>query len=198
MSQQMQIVPIEGRRLILGFDGGCMTCSGLAERIKEQVGDKLEILSLHDPQVEQWRKNALGSDAPWAPTLIEIKGLKVKAWTGWQLGINLSRSLGPISTWRIMQALGEMSAAPSIENSAIIDKLPGKAAEAVMGMSRRQFLKGIGGAAVAMSVLSATALAPRAEALEDWQLPKFVKSRQLRGTRLRDYCNRVAKRSDCG
>lgn len=198
MSQETQIVPIVGRRLVLGFDGGCMVCSGLAERIKEQVGDKLELLSLHDPQVEQWRKNALGSEAPWAPTLIEVKGLKVNAWTGWKLGAKLSGFLGPLATWRIMQALGEMSAAPSIENSAIVNKLPGKAAEAVVGMSRGQFLKGVGGAAVAMSVLSATTLAPRAEALEDWQLPRFTKSRQLRGTRLRDYCNRIAKRADCG
>lgn len=38
-----------GRRLVLGFDAGCMACSELAKRIEEQVGDRLDIRSLSDP-----------------------------------------------------------------------------------------------------------------------------------------------------
>ena len=38
-----------GRKLVLGFDAGCATCSDLAKRIEEAVGDKLEIRSLRDP-----------------------------------------------------------------------------------------------------------------------------------------------------
>lgn len=195
MSHSTQIVPIEGRRLVLGFDGGCMTCSALAERIKEQADGKLEVLSLRDPQVTGWRRRAFGKDALWVPTLIEVKGLKVNAWTGWRLGVQLSRFLGPVATWRVMQALGEVSAVPRIEGSAIVEKLPGKA---VVGMSRGKFLKGAAGAAVAMSVLSGFGpLARRAEALEPWQYPRSVDFRQLRGTVLRDYCNRIARRASC-
>lgn len=40
------------RRLVLGFDAGCMTCSGLAKSIEEAVGDRLEIRSLTDPMME--------------------------------------------------------------------------------------------------------------------------------------------------
>ena len=48
------------KRLVLGYDGGCCTCSGMAERIKERVGDKLEVMSLRNPQVQEWREKALG------------------------------------------------------------------------------------------------------------------------------------------
>jgi len=39
----------EARRLVLGVDAGCLTCSQLARRIGEQVGDRLEIRGLRDP-----------------------------------------------------------------------------------------------------------------------------------------------------
>lgn len=71
------------RKLVLGFDGGCATCSDLAERISQRVGDKLEVRSLHHPQVEHWRERAFGKDAPWTPTLFEVGGVgEVRAWTG--------------------------------------------------------------------------------------------------------------------
>lgn len=41
-----------GRKLVLGFNAGCMTCSGLSKKIEEAVGDRLEVRSLHEPQVE--------------------------------------------------------------------------------------------------------------------------------------------------
>jgi hypothetical protein len=47
-------------RLILGFDAGCMACSELAERVEEYAGDKLEVMSLHAPRMQRWRKDALG------------------------------------------------------------------------------------------------------------------------------------------
>jgi hypothetical protein len=64
----------------------------MVERIKERVGDKLEVMSLRDPQVQEWREKALGQDAPWAPTLFEVNGSEVRAWTGWWMGAQLSAS----------------------------------------------------------------------------------------------------------
>lgn len=130
-------------KLILGFDGGCMTCSDLAKRIEEKVGDKLEIRSLHDPQMENWREQTLGEDAPWAPTLVEVGGVRgAQAWTGAGMAVRLGRALGLVSTWRVLQALGELNAPKNapIEVSAL---RTGKG-----GMSRGQFLKGMGGAAL--------------------------------------------------
>jgi hypothetical protein len=133
------------KRLVLGFDGGCYACGELARRIEDRLAGKLEILSLHEPQAEEWRKKALGEDAPLVPTLFEVRGPEVRAWTGWRLGASLARFLGPVATWRVMQALGEISKAEGTP-----------AVGAATGLTRGQFLKGLGGAAVAMSVLSNT------------------------------------------
>ena len=135
-------------RLVLGFDGGCGTCFELAKRIDREVGDKLEVQNLRDERVMTWREETLGKDAPWAPTLFEVSGRGVRAWTGWRMGIVLSRSLGASGTWRVMKALGEMNTPREIK-----DSIPSRVAAR---MSRGQFLKGVGGTALAFSVLSAT------------------------------------------
>ena len=136
------------RKLVLGFDAGCLTCSELAKRIEERVGDKIEVLSLNDPLMQHWRKEAFGDAAPWAPTLVELDGGSVRAWTGVRMGVRLSRALGPLATWRVMQVLGEVNADLELADSA--------AAKAMTELSRGQFLKGAGGAAVALSILVGT------------------------------------------
>ena len=144
------------RRLVLGFDARCMTCNGLAQRIEEAVGDRLEIRSLNDPMMRHWRRQALGENAPWAPTLIEVNGSVVRAWTGVRMGAHLAHKLGPAVTWRLAKILGEMRKEGSAERSPYY------------GLSRSQFLKGVG-AVVGMSVLSGTgSFAGPATAQEHW------------------------------
>lgn len=135
------------RKLVLGFDGGCMTCSNLAERIRDAVGDNLEIRSLHDPQVEHWRKRILGENAPWTPTLIEVKGTEVKAWTGIRMGIHLGYALGFVASWRVMRVLGDFNASRRPQELHT-------STGAIHSVTRGQFLKGLGGATVALSLLS--------------------------------------------
>ncbi len=99
------------KKLVLGFDAGCLTCSELARRIEERVGGTLEVRSLHDPQVGHWRERALGTRAPWAPTLFEVGGIRgVRAWTGPRMALRLALVLGPASTYGIIRTLGEVSA----------------------------------------------------------------------------------------
>ena len=69
----------DGRRLALGFDAGCMTCSELALRIEDRVGYRVEVRSLNDPMMDRWRGEIFGEDAPWAPTLVKLDGGPVKA-----------------------------------------------------------------------------------------------------------------------
>jgi len=160
---------VDGRRLVLGFDAGCITCSGLAKRIEEAVGDSLEIRSLTDPTMEHWRDQALGEDAPWAPTLVEINGNVIRAWTGVRMGAHLARRLGPAATWRVAKILGEIKG----------DRATGH--PPYSGLSRTQFLKGLGGAIVGVSMLSGTgSLAASAVAEEHWlsQL-SFASSKEL-------------------
>lgn len=162
--------------LVLGFDAGCFACNNLAKRIEEAVGEKIEVRSLHDPQMEYWRKQALGANASWAPTLVEVKHGKTNAWTGTRMGIRLSRSLGPMATWRVMQVLGEVGAEGASEEDSLASK-------AVAGMSRGRFLKGVGGAVVAMSMVTGVgSLAKPAEAVEK-NKSLYVRSRQISGRR---------------
>lgn len=145
------------RRLVLGFDAGCMTCSGLAKRIEETAGGRLEVRSLKDPMMDRWRGEALGGDAPWSPTLVELDGGTVRAWTGVRMGAYLARRLGPAATWRVAKILGETKKEGGAERSPY------------SGLSRSQFLKGVGGAVVGMSMLSGkgSSAAPAA-AQEHW------------------------------
>lgn len=144
MQPSDQTLPDKGKRLVLGFDAGCMACSQLAEKIEEAVGEKLETASLADPRMTEWRRQALGEDAPWAPTLVEVADGEVRAWIGIMMGARLVRKLGPAATLKVVRVLGEIgdsSRARPASQSAF---------------SRSQFLKGLGGAVVGMSVLSGT------------------------------------------
>ena len=137
-----------GRRLVLGFDAGCMTCSELAKRIEEAVGDKLQVRNLHDPYMEHWREQALGDDAPWTPTLVEVGSDTVRAWTGRRMGLVLASKLGLLATWHIMQVLGETRLRPTGTEST----------GTANGLSRGQFLKGISGTVLTFGLFSGSAL----------------------------------------
>lgn len=123
-------------RLVLGLDAGRSTCSSLAARIEERVSNKLCVRSLRDSEVQEWREQALGDDNRWTPTLFEVEDGRVRAWSGWRMGWVLSRAVGPAVTWQVMQALGEVGAAPEIEESALDERLPENAEEAVLGIDR--------------------------------------------------------------
>lgn len=173
------------KRLVLGFDGGCGTCLELAKKIDEQVGDRLEVQNLRDPQLVGWRSQALGEDAPWAPTLFEVKGEKIRAWTGKRMGAKLTRFLGPVATWKVMQVLGEMGA-PAVTGESLTGKV-------AAGMSRGRFLKGVGGAMVAFSVLSGFEAGP-AQAVSGG--PRVRSSEEITDTDLIDMARRHAAKPD--
>jgi hypothetical protein len=171
------------RRLVLGFDAGCMTCSELASRIEERAGNKIEVLSLDDPFMARWREQALGKDAPWVPTLVEVEGDEIRAWTGVRMGARLSRALGPLATWRVMQVLGEAN-----DDLELVDSV---AARAASGLTRGQFLKGVGGAAVAVSILRGTGKRP---APAEAAVPARVE--EIAGSELVGIARKMAERKD--
>lgn len=172
----------KNRDLILGFDAGCFTCSDLGRRIEERVGDKLAVRNLNDPELLAWREQAFGRDAKWAPTLFEIGDGKVRAWTGWKMGATLTRKIGAAATWQVMQALGEVGVAP---------------AEGIESMSRGQFLKGIGGAAMALSVLSGTGLLT-IPTVANAQSPEVVSKRRITGNELQRVARQASLSEDVG
>ncbi|BBL80441.1 hypothetical protein RxyAA322_22950 [Rubrobacter xylanophilus] len=178
---------MRGRRLVLGYDGGCGACSALAQRIEEAVGERLEVRSLYDPQVEHWREEALGKDAPWAPTLIEVSGDKARAWTGVWMGAALARRLGPAATWRVMQALGELGGSSRTSEFA---------AQPAGGLTRGQFLKGVGGAAVGMSLLFGTSKLASLASATTTEMPKSLGYEEIMGEGLIGAARAMVHRQD--
>jgi hypothetical protein len=80
------------------------------------------------------------------PTIFEVSGESVEAWTGWRMGAHLARLIGTAATWRVMQVLGEYNAVPTPQTGGV--------ARVTDRFSRARFLKGVAGAIIAVSVLS--------------------------------------------
>jgi hypothetical protein len=125
------------------FDSGCSLCTELAEQIETLSEGKLAVRSLRDPQVQVWRTEALGPDAPWAPTLLAVEGEQVRGWTGFPMAGQLLWLLGPRKSWQVLQLLQEIS----------------QPTEIIPNSSRRRFLKSLGAASFGMFVLSGKKLA---------------------------------------
>ncbi|MBT2535094.1 hypothetical protein [Arthrobacter sp. ISL-69] len=134
---------LAAKRLILGFDAGCMTCSRIAEDAAAASGGKLEVMNLSSPEMVQWRTQALGATPPWKPTLVELAGTVTSVRTGPAIGLALIRNLGTVGSWAVLQAIG---------------KLRQKSGEATrgpeLGPSRSAFLRGLTGAALGVSILA--------------------------------------------
>ncbi|MEZ0071025.1 bacteriocin fulvocin C-related protein [Planotetraspora sp. GP83] len=142
---------------VLAFDASCGQCRQISGVVAEASKGRLEVLPLADPQVTQWREQALGEGARWAPTLINVQGSRVRAWTGISMGLRLARRLGIRPTIRVVQALGDQREA--------VKRQAG-------GMGRARFLRLMGGVGVAAGLVLAgksPALAASArEVADEW------------------------------
>ena len=99
--------------LYLGYDSSCSTCRPLAHQVRQDVkeggGEDFDIIALNDTAMARWRHDALGPDAPWAPTLVEVteQGC-TQGWTGLALGWALVRRVGIAMTVRLATHLGQL------------------------------------------------------------------------------------------
>lgn len=71
--EQTGAKPEGKRKLVLGFDAGCLTCSELAKRIEERVGDKIEVRSLKDPMMRIGARRASGRPRLGLPHASRLK-----------------------------------------------------------------------------------------------------------------------------
>lgn len=133
-------------RWILAFNASCGTCQAISERVAQACDGKLEMLPLTDSNVEQWREQTLGPQAPWVPTLLRItlQGTEVRAWTGPAMGTRLVHLLGLRSTMRVLASLEWLRRGEEEHLSKQIDR-------GVIG--RAQFLRLCVGGAVAASLI---------------------------------------------
>ncbi|QBD74800.1 hypothetical protein EPA93_01835 [Ktedonosporobacter rubrisoli] len=133
-------------RWVLAFNASCGTCRAISERVAQACDGKLEVLPLTDSKVEEWREQALGPQAPWAPTLLRVseQDSQVQAWTGPAMGIWLVRRLGLKSTMRVLAALERLRRGEE-------EQLAKPVNEGVIG--RAQFLKLCAGGVVAAGLI---------------------------------------------
>ncbi len=111
------------------FDSGCSLCTELAHAIENETDGRLKARSLREPEV----KALLDRARPgwrWEPTLLEVEGDRVRAFTGLTMRARLLTRLGLKRTWRIAKLVRQTDV-PLIS----------------VGLGRRQFLKLLGGSA---------------------------------------------------
>ena len=94
--------------LVLAFDADCHRCRAVAAAVARREPD-LDVLPLRDYRVAEWRAGALGTGAPWAPTLLAVDEDdgedRVRAWTGAAVVVGLATRLGPVRAARLTPAL---------------------------------------------------------------------------------------------
>jgi hypothetical protein len=119
-------------RWVLAFDASCRTCRRISAAVRQACEGELEVLPLAQPDVEQWRAQALGPNPPWAPTLLRIEPDDLRGWTGPAMAVRLTRLMGLRPTVRVLRALGDLARA-------------GVDGERRGGLSRASFLRlGVG------------------------------------------------------
>jgi len=128
----------DNTRWVLGFDGGCLSCTDMARQIEILSGGRLTARSLRDPEVAEWRRRTLGEQGPWTPMLFSVSGTRVRAWRGSGMALRLTRLLGPASMGRIAFLLGKR----------------GAAFEPAPNPARRQFVRTAAGAALGLALLA--------------------------------------------
>lgn len=136
---------------ILGFDGGCTRCIGMAQKVETISKGKISTISLYHPQAQTWRAETVGFNAPWVPTLFEVKGEKVKAWTGLEMTLQFVKLLGVVQSWKVIRAIGQVD--QSLQSSSQPE--------------RRNFLKAFFGGLAATVVIASGGRSIANPALDD-------------------------------
>ncbi len=88
--------------------------------------------SLADPRITELRAEALGENAPWAPTLLAVDGDRVRAWTGPRLSWRMARLLGLRRSAHVARSLSRAEAVVSPDRRHLIEAVPGVAVAAFL------------------------------------------------------------------
>lgn len=127
------------------YDGGCSTCSSLAQSIQDAAGSKLQTINIREDKAKALLDRAHPNGWRFAPYLVAVRGGEIRAWTGAGLAVRLGLLLGPRKAWKIRSLARQRGAMPA----------PGV-------NPRRNFLK-LSGAVAAMAA-SYLALRPASKA----------------------------------
>jgi hypothetical protein len=119
------------REWILSFDAGCSACRDIASIVQREAGTAIAVRNLLDPDVRWHRARALGTGAPWRPTLIELDGPQARAWTGPAMSARVTMRIGLRRALRVAHAI-QREVVPDTEKSALLRLAPWVAAGAFL------------------------------------------------------------------
>lgn len=89
------------------FDSGCAACTKLARAIEHDTEGWLAARSLHEPEIQALLDRARPGWR-WEPTLLEVDGDQVRAFTGLALRARLVAGLGPRRAWRVARLVRQV------------------------------------------------------------------------------------------
>lgn len=91
----------------LGYDASCGQCSEIATVLHSELGDRVTVMPLRSDSMQNWRRELLGDNAKWGPTLVTVKnGEPVRGKVGWKMGPALTKSLGVVAALRALSVIG--------------------------------------------------------------------------------------------
>jgi methylamine dehydrogenase accessory protein MauD len=86
------------------FDSGCAQCSDVAEEIENASDHKLRGKSLYAPEAKQWLDRARPG-WKFEPTLVEVDGDHVRAYTGMAMRAHMVTFLNPVQLLKIARVV---------------------------------------------------------------------------------------------
>lgn len=86
------------------FDSGCAQCSDVAAEIEKASDHKLRGKSLYAPEAKQWLDRARPG-WKFEPTLVELDGAHVRAFTGMAMRTHLLTFLNPLQLLRVARVV---------------------------------------------------------------------------------------------
>ena len=110
----------------LAYNARCPTCVQLAGIIHDAIGNKLIPIGLDSDLAKQLLDQAYPNGWAFAPHLISVKADRVRAWTGFQLMIQLGCLLGYRQTRRVLTVARQLRVpivAPSFMMIALLSML---------------------------------------------------------------------------
>lgn len=91
------------RRFIL-YDSGCAQCDDLAAKIEKASGGALVSMSLYAQEAKQWLDRAR-PNWKFEPTLLEVEGEHMRAYTGMSMRAHLLTFLNPVQLMRVARVV---------------------------------------------------------------------------------------------
>lgn len=105
---------------ILAFDASCGRCRRISKAVARVAGERLKVLPLTHPDVTGWRRQGLGKNPPWAPTLLRVSPTGVvRGWAGMAIIVPMVRLLGIRSMIELLRALGSLHRAESARDTGV-------------------------------------------------------------------------------